>query len=270
MQWRVCAYCARLLPGNDRGDVEHFRPKAKVAGDPQHGGYWWLAYKLSNYVLSCGVCNSNRKGNKFPLRPGASRSTFEHRSQVEQEARLLLDPTRDPLDQWVTVNLDDNLVPLEARPGLASTEKRQVEATIEFFRINRDRFLIDERLIVLDHVTRALETGETQKAKMMAVRFSPHSLVATAVLSRTRPDFLPTPSDEIDWLIDRLLKELEQLLAILERDPEDDRSKLELEETYWCLATLLKAPHDDIVTRVRQIYTDHGILEEIQPLAAQL
>jgi len=57
---RVCAYCGRYLPENDKGDVEHFRPKGKVAEDATHGGYWWLAYVFANYLMSCSICNSNR------------------------------------------------------------------------------------------------------------------------------------------------------------------------------------------------------------------
>src|SRR5262245_41753306 len=42
MHGRSCAYCDRDLPGTDRGDVEHFRPK---------NVYWWLAYVFRNYLL---------------------------------------------------------------------------------------------------------------------------------------------------------------------------------------------------------------------------
>src|SRR5262249_58453194 len=48
----ACAYCQCHLPGNDRGDVEHFRPKST---------YWWLAYKFDNYLLSCSRCNRRFK-----------------------------------------------------------------------------------------------------------------------------------------------------------------------------------------------------------------
>lgn len=269
-QWRVCAYCARLLPGNDRGDVEHFRPKRSVRGDRQHEGYWWIAYKLSNYVLSCGVCNSSRKGNKFPLRPRASRVTYNSRHRLPREARLLLDPTVDPIEAWLTVNIDDSLVPVIPQPQLSRTQRLQIESTIDFFRINRDRFLIRERLTVLDHVTSALTAGDDQRAKAMAVRFSPQSIVARTVLEQIDPTLLPSPTEELDWLLDRVLGELDELLEVLERYPDDDRSKKELDETFWCLAALLKAPLDGDPQRLEKVFCEHGVLDQIQPLAMQL
>ena len=60
MHGRGCAYCQRNLPGSDRGDVEHFRPK---------NIYWWMAYAFDNYLLSCSVCNSAIKVNRFPILP---------------------------------------------------------------------------------------------------------------------------------------------------------------------------------------------------------
>ena len=42
----------------DYGDVEHFRPKSK---------YWWLAYCLDNYLVSCAICNQKFKSNVFPI-----------------------------------------------------------------------------------------------------------------------------------------------------------------------------------------------------------
>ncbi|RYU92703.1 HNH endonuclease [Emticicia agri] len=53
-----CAYCEASTKIVSPGDVEHFRPKSK---------YWWLAYCYDNYLVSCSVCNSVFKGNKFPL-----------------------------------------------------------------------------------------------------------------------------------------------------------------------------------------------------------
>ena len=270
MQWRVCAYCARLLPGNDRGDVEHFRPKKSVRGDRLHGGYWWIAYELSNYVLSCRVCNSSRKGNKFPLRPRASRVTYNNRGRLPREARLLLDPTMDPIEAWLTVNIDDSFVSVIPRPELSRSQRLQIESTIDFFRINRDRFLIDERLTVLDHVTSALTAGDAQRAKAMAVRFSPQSIVARTVVEQNDPTLLPSPTEELDWLIERVLGELDELLEVLERYPDDDRSWKELDETFWCLATLLKAPLDGNQQRLEKVFCEHGVLDQIQPLATQL
>ena len=80
---RVCAYCGCDLPDNDKGDVEHFRPKGKVIEDATHGGYWWLAYTFANYLMSCAVCNRVCKRDRFPLRPAArQRVTYQTRQRL--------------------------------------------------------------------------------------------------------------------------------------------------------------------------------------------
>src|SRR5258708_6168668 len=57
--------------------VDHFRPKGTIKdADPEHEGYWWLAFDLSNYRFACTFCNSPAKDsdditrgkrNFFPL-----------------------------------------------------------------------------------------------------------------------------------------------------------------------------------------------------------
>ncbi len=89
MQGRSCAYCDRELPGNDRGDVEHFRPK---------NIYWWLAYKFENYLLSCSVCNRSYKKNQFPILPPSVRVDYTKKDQLDEENRALLDPSTDVVE----------------------------------------------------------------------------------------------------------------------------------------------------------------------------
>ena len=60
-----CAYCETFYSASGPVDVEHFRPKGAVAGEPQHPGYWWLAMKWENLLPSCIDCNRKRR-QKFP------------------------------------------------------------------------------------------------------------------------------------------------------------------------------------------------------------
>ena len=46
-----CGFCESEVPSTYTGDVEHYRPKSI---------YWWMAYTIDNYILSCRVCNSNK------------------------------------------------------------------------------------------------------------------------------------------------------------------------------------------------------------------
>lgn len=53
-----CAFCECEIPSHQHGDVEHYRPKSI---------YWWLAYTIDNFLLSCEICNQ-RKSNTFDIR----------------------------------------------------------------------------------------------------------------------------------------------------------------------------------------------------------
>jgi uncharacterized protein (TIGR02646 family) len=59
-----CAYCESIC----KAEIEHYRPKAAVTGEPSHLGYYWLTYEWSNLLPSCRYCNTEGgKGNHFPV-----------------------------------------------------------------------------------------------------------------------------------------------------------------------------------------------------------
>lgn len=136
-----CAYCESYFAGTQPVDVEHYRPKGAVEGIESHRGYWWLAMRWDNLLPSCIDCNRRRvqkislppeeqinapgepsrlglaklgayrdldrtqsakvgKASVFPLSDEKTRA-FQP-DQEANEARLLLDPTRD--------NPDDHLI----------------------------------------------------------------------------------------------------------------------------------------------------------------
>src|SRR4051794_37152117 len=45
---RKCWYVECTNAGTD-DDIDHFRPKAKLAEDATHGGYWWEALNWRNF-----------------------------------------------------------------------------------------------------------------------------------------------------------------------------------------------------------------------------
>lgn len=58
-----CAYCERL----EKADIEHYRPKKSVTGEP-HDGYYWLCYEWTNLLPSCVKCNRDgAKNTHFPI-----------------------------------------------------------------------------------------------------------------------------------------------------------------------------------------------------------
>ena len=123
-------------------DVEHYRPKNAVA-DTEHEGYWWLAMDWTNLLPSCIDCNRKRnqkapdptltnlvdlfdtdrdrtismksgKGTTFPIADEVGRAEFipfgaapGNRNTVENEQRLLLDPTRDEPEEHLVFSTRD-------------------------------------------------------------------------------------------------------------------------------------------------------------------
>ena len=66
------------------------------------------------------------------------------------------------------------------------------------------------------------------------------------------------------------MREFDVLTEILELDPADDRSKKELEETLWVLATLLKAPPDGKPARIEALCEALGVKDEIAALSGSI
>ncbi|MGR9179733.1 hypothetical protein ACU8OR_29990 (plasmid) [Rhizobium leguminosarum] len=55
-----CAYCESRYANQAPVDVEHYRPKGRIAGVANHPGYWWLAMVWDNLLPSCIDCNRRR------------------------------------------------------------------------------------------------------------------------------------------------------------------------------------------------------------------
>ena len=58
---RKCAYCEAPIGAEADWNVEHFRPKGRVAERHGHPGYYWLAYEWLNLYPVCEHCNQRRK-----------------------------------------------------------------------------------------------------------------------------------------------------------------------------------------------------------------
>ncbi|THK36771.1 endonuclease [Ensifer sp. MPMI2T] len=63
-----CAYCESRYANQAPVDVEHYRPKGRIAGDADHPGYWWLAMVWENLLPSCIDCN-RRRWQDLPVIP---------------------------------------------------------------------------------------------------------------------------------------------------------------------------------------------------------
>lgn len=83
-----CAYCETPTAVNSYGDVEHYRPKSI---------YWWLAYCLENYLVSCAICNQRFKSDNFPkqgrkLRAPRIRSNSSDATLLTMAKNVVPDP----------------------------------------------------------------------------------------------------------------------------------------------------------------------------------
>ncbi len=96
-----CMYCE----GGQATDIEHFFPKS---------GYPQYAYTWENYLLACGVCNSDYKGDAFPL--------------DESGSPLLIDPTKDDPREHIR---------LTPKTGKFIDLSRKGEESIRVYGLNR-------------------------------------------------------------------------------------------------------------------------------------
>lgn len=166
-----CAYCEGAYSATQPVDVEHYRPKGPVAGVDGHHGYWWLAANWENLLPSCIDCNRQRrqvlpdfgpvtdwrlerltevaqfetgtttlagKASAFPLAVGAVHVNTPE-DDVDAEARLLLDPTRDaPEDHLVFhVDTDRSLISLVYPMAAGATHSPQGAVSIQIYGLNR-------------------------------------------------------------------------------------------------------------------------------------
>lgn len=144
-----CAYCEGTFRAFGYGDVEHYRPKGYSqqarGGRKSYPGYYWLAYRWENLLVSCEPCNRARKRNLFPLRDPARRARND--AGLAQEQPLLIDPAgpgdpRDHIkfrDAAPEANTDVGRASIEAyfldRPYLTAERAKHLREVINLKRI---------------------------------------------------------------------------------------------------------------------------------------
>jgi hypothetical protein len=253
MHGRVCAYCGSIA-SDRRGDVEHYRPRSV---------YPWLAYEFANYLLGCSRCNSARKSNQFPLSPRARPVKYRIRMvddpdflrrALASEKRLLLDPVDDPIDDWVEVDYesDSTLVRATAIAMAQRFSRNRVEETITFFGLNTIVELVQDRNTYVTAAIFALrkwlegEAGKASDVRALSNRYTPHGWAVRRVTTSLAPAFvLPTAEEDLKWLVNQTLDQLDLADSILARNlRQRDRDQVveRKEEASWTLAALWKDP----------------------------
>ncbi len=277
MHGRACAYCQRHLPGNDRGAVEHFRPKSI---------YWWLAYDFNNYFLSCTPCNSHYKRDQFPLAPHGVHVGYDEKDQLDDSTRLLMDPVVDPVQRWLTVDFEalsadpsafrKSGIPVSIAPDIApgSPVYHRCRETLNLFKLNTDVELMRERVRTVDQIRIAFERlqagdndDENQRLelKKMASHYAPHGFIARAFFALVDERLIPTPVEELAWLLQSFFLELNLANSILAQYPHESKATEQKTKVCWGLAVLWKTPPTGSANIVRTWLEQAELRHEVQP-----
>lgn len=161
-----CWYIECRNPGTD-DDIDHYRPKASVAEDPTHDGYWWEALSWRNFRLSCHRANRLRsnpesgethgKGDHFPLLRESDRCRRPS-DDICRERPTLLDPT-DPSDPpLLTFNIDGS-VALAPSHAADADAKRRVDDSRIYLHLDWPAFK-EERQVLYREVMTKVHDGD--------------------------------------------------------------------------------------------------------------
>lgn len=170
-----CWYCESIDVRSDNA-VDHFRPKNAVAECPEHGGYWWLAFRWENYRFCCTYCNSRRvdraghgggKVDRFPLRVEAARA-HAPADALENEEPLLLDPCvpADPGLLWFDETGQAVPSPVCGNDGNEYPLQRAT-TSIDVYHLNQPD-LVDQRKVQCSEVRRRVKDADRYFGRYLA------------------------------------------------------------------------------------------------------
>ncbi len=191
IHYSKCCYCEKkFTPSNLH--VEHYRPKSRVRqtlDQKETLGYYWLAYRWDNLLLSCHDCNNLCKGTRFPLANPKKRAR-SHNDPLGEEHPLFIDPSGKNPRKHIRFDGDIPWAPRRNRQGLM---------TIDVLRLRRTE-LTEDRLKMIDNINvrLALVAGaeknpddhELQAAAMKARQFLKAAKRQDAEFSSMVTDYL--------------------------------------------------------------------------------
>ena len=189
LQESKCIYCEFPLPKVDSAsadkvsvdyDIEHYRPKNRVTPWPTAetlarrpgvreylpevaagaaAGYLRLAFDPFNYVVSCKVCNSSYKGDRFPISGKADARSKRRLTLDEREKPLLLFPFGEHGDDPETF-LRFTGPTVRPRPD-AGFERLRAQAVIDFFELDTREGLLEGRCWMIQLLWPRLEERDS-------------------------------------------------------------------------------------------------------------
>lgn len=161
-----CWYVECRSSGADN-DIDHYRPKSRVAQDPKHPGYYWLAFDWKNLRLSCQRANRLRqnseigetggKGDNFPLFNPESRAR-RPQDDLSLEIPAIVDPTNTADVAMLTFGPSGEVELVPECKGDPIAEKK-LEASRQYLHLNWPRFR-EARVVLYNQIERFVHRGE--------------------------------------------------------------------------------------------------------------
>ncbi len=156
--------CRSSGAGND---IDHYRPKSRVAEDPTHPGYYWLAFDWKNLRLSCQYANRPRrdrergetggKSDNFPLLNPERRARGPE-YDLALESPAIVDPTNAADVAMLTFGDSGEVELVPERKGEPIAEAK-LEASRLHLHLNWPRFR-DDRVMLYNEIERDIYRGE--------------------------------------------------------------------------------------------------------------
>ena len=161
-----CCFCEKPIGG---GQIEHFRPKAawkQVIGSPLvRPGYYWLAFRWENMLISCGECNSSgRKGNLFPVVNPRGICYLTCKTEV----KTIINPAEEDPSQFVSFNLDLPVAVNNNQRGIDNIEIFDLKSRGDLASIRRDHLTLyqaQKDIASLPHPYGAFTKAKIEKAR---------------------------------------------------------------------------------------------------------
>ena len=202
LQFGKCGYCETrvqysLSTNKYDSDIEHFRPKNRTTSWLPNGnssvlmgyadGYFWLATKVENYLLSCKTCYSELKGNNFPIAGHVGRNKQTVRSLNAKEKPYLIFPIGTIDDDPETLIEWHGLIPKPVfSEALDSYGFWRAKVTIELFQLDLREDLLQQRAEQLLLLWEALSSNDLTRLEQLNKQLddnrTPHAACIRAFL----------------------------------------------------------------------------------------
>jgi uncharacterized protein (TIGR02646 family) len=135
-QGSKCCFCEKPIGG---GQIEHFRPKAawqqSKGTSLNRPGYYWLAYRWENMLISCSECNnSGNKGNLFPV----SNKRSVANSNCKGEVYEIINPAGEDPSNFISFNLDIPVAVQNCQRGISNINIFKLKDRGDLVPIRRD------------------------------------------------------------------------------------------------------------------------------------